>query len=387
MLKTYREVRFGASTAWFNAMWPQCKKVLARWMTVVDSEGDGVIHGPQPNTYDCSLYGPNSFLTGLYLAALLAGEAMATLQGDSTSAAAYKARWELGSVNLDKLCFTNGKWYTQVVDPKNPVNELGSGAFVDQLLGQWWAHLLDLGYIVKTPSNVSTAVTNVFNANHRKGFDVKAQHPRVFFDERDSGLYVATWPGSTPPAKPMLYTSEGAWSGLEYAMAGLAMQEGADTVWSTMLADIRGRQDGTRRSPWNEIECGDNYSRPMSGFALLEIAAGQMWDATSQTLSFAPRIGADAFKSIFMTGSAWGSFAQSGPSASMPSGTATVSVAYGTLTLKVLRLASTATSATATVGGKSVAGTASQAGGTLTFTLAAAASIDAGSALTLTLSS
>ncbi len=34
----------------------------------------------------------------------------------------------------------------QVVDPKNPVNELGDGAFVDQLLGQWWAHVLGLGY-------------------------------------------------------------------------------------------------------------------------------------------------------------------------------------------------------------------------------------------------
>ena len=30
-----------------------------------------------------------------------------------------------------------GKWYTQVVDPANPVNELSTAAFVDQLLGQW----------------------------------------------------------------------------------------------------------------------------------------------------------------------------------------------------------------------------------------------------------
>lgn len=34
--------------------------------------------------------------------------------------------------------------------------------------------------------------------------------------------------------------------------------------------------NGTRRSPWNEIECGDYYTRAMSSFALNLTASGQV---------------------------------------------------------------------------------------------------------------
>jgi len=34
--------------------------------------------------------------------------------------------------------------------------------------------------------------------------------------------------------------------------------------------------DGTRRSPWNDIECGDHYARSMSSFTLLTLISGQV---------------------------------------------------------------------------------------------------------------
>ena len=43
-----------------------------------------------------------------------------------------------------------------------------------------------------------------------------------------------------------------------------------------VLLDARNKYDGTRRSPWNEVECGDHYTRPMAGFLLFEIASGQV---------------------------------------------------------------------------------------------------------------
>jgi len=93
--------------------------------------------------------------------------------------------------------------------------------------------VLGLGDLLPA-DHVATAVAGVFAANHRDGFDPAQQHPRKFYDERDSGLYVATWPDGDPPAKPLLYTSEAAWSGLEYAMAGVALGSGGaacDAVW------------------------------------------------------------------------------------------------------------------------------------------------------------
>jgi hypothetical protein len=43
-----------------------------------------------------------------------------------------------------------------------------------------------------------------------------------------------------------------------------------------VLTDTRNKYDGTRRSPWNEVECGDHYARPMASFLLFEIASGQV---------------------------------------------------------------------------------------------------------------
>lgn len=44
----------------------------------------------------------------------------------------------------------------------------------------------------------------------------------------------------------------------------------------SVLKKTRQMYDGTRRSPWNEIECGDHYSRPMSAFSLFALASGQV---------------------------------------------------------------------------------------------------------------
>ena len=43
-----------------------------------------------------------------------------------------------------------------------------------------------------------------------------------------------------------------------------------------VVTDCRNRQDGTRRSPWNEIECGDHYARAMAAFLYFEIASGMV---------------------------------------------------------------------------------------------------------------
>ena len=48
------------------------------------------------------------------------------------------------------------------------------------------------------------------------------------------------------------------------------------TFSGLVLTDTREKYDGTRRSPWNEIECGDHYVRPMAAFTFFEFASGQV---------------------------------------------------------------------------------------------------------------
>jgi non-lysosomal glucosylceramidase len=336
VLKTYREVLHGADRAWFDEMWPRVKKLMQHIMTDYDTKGDGVIRGEQPNTYDISIYGPNTFIGSLYLAALRAAEEMATLQGEGDLAQEYHARFEQGRANYDSLCW-NGEYYIQVVDLEQHVEQqFGTGCHIDQLLGQWWAHVLDLGHVLPE-EHVRTAARNIFAFNRRVGFNPADQKPRVFMDGRDRGLYICSWPHGSKPATPTQYSDE-VWSGLEYPVAGLLLFEKEQEPALTILGDIRDRHDGTRRSPWNEVECGDHYVRAMASWALLEAAAGYRYHAPEGRLAFAPRFSADDFRGFFITGSAWGAFHLNTTSAQLI-------VDYGELTLNELRIASRASSA------------------------------------------
>ena len=57
-------------------------KRTIEFMIARDGNDDGVIEGAQPNTLDASWFGRISWLTSMYLAALAAGEAMATEMDD-----------------------------------------------------------------------------------------------------------------------------------------------------------------------------------------------------------------------------------------------------------------------------------------------------------------
>lgn len=328
VLKTYREVRHGAGQEWLDEMWPQVKRLMAHIMDDYDSEGDGVIRGEQPNTYDISIYGPNTFIGTLYLAALRAAAAMATLQGEDELARQYEERFALGRQNYDRICW-NGEYYLQIVDlDEHTEQQFGTGCHIDQLLGQWWAFTLELGYVLPE-EHVRTALHNIFRFNRREGFRPEDQKPRVYMDERDRGLYICTWPHGGKPAIPTQYSDE-IWSGLEYPLAAMLLHAGFTEEALTVLADIRDRHDGTRRSPWNEVECGDHYVRPLASWTLLEEATGFAYDATQGQLTFAPRLGGDDFRTFFITGSGWGGFEQRGETRLM--------IDYGSLMLRELRL-------------------------------------------------
>ena len=329
VLKAYREVRHGAGRAWFDEMWPSIKQLMQHALDDYDTEGDGVIRGEQPNTYDISIYGPNTFMGSLYLAALRSAEEMAVLQGEDELAQQYRARFELGRVNYDRLCW-NGEYYAQIVDmDEYTEQQFGDGCHIDQLLGQWWAFALNLGYVLPE-EHVRTTIGNIFRFNRRTSFNIEDQKPRIYMDQRDRGIYICTWPNGGKPEIPTQYSDE-VWSGLEYPLASMLLHEGDVDAALTILGDIRERHNGARRSPWNEIECGDHYVRPMASWTLMEEAVGLQYDAVKQRLSFAPKFAPEDFRAFYVVGSGWGAYRQDADQAQ-------VSVDYGELTLSDLSL-------------------------------------------------
>lgn len=120
------------------------------------------------------------------MAVLRAAEEMARLQSQNDLAQRYRERFELGSRKYDELCW-NGEYYIQIVDMEQyPEQQFATGCHIDQLLGQWWAHALDLGYVLPK-EHIKTAVQNMFKFNRREGFNKAEQRPRIYMDERDKG--------------------------------------------------------------------------------------------------------------------------------------------------------------------------------------------------------
>jgi uncharacterized protein (DUF608 family) len=341
VLKTYRELRQGAGGDWLGELWPR----LVRLMEYVDrgwnAAGDGVLVGEQPVTYDIALHGPNMFVGGLWLAALRAMEEMARIV-EPGRAGGYRELFERASANYDGKLF-DGEYYAQL--PEQSAHEFGQGCLSDQLLGQWWAHQLELGYLLPR-EHVVSALEAIVRHNLRHGFRDFQHGYRVFADADDSGLLVCTWPKGGRPAVPVRYCDE-VWTGVEYQVAAHCFMEGLHEQGLELISAVRRRYDGTRRNPFNEVECGDHYARALAGFSVLEGLTGFRYDAVAKRITSGTRY----TRYPFLAGRGWGVL-------ELLDAGAQLSCRGGTLDLSTLEIVSEGRSALLAVPGELPAGAA-----------------------------
>ena len=200
-------------------------------------------HGHQPNTYDTSVSGANTFIGSQYLAALAAAERMALAMGDPESARRWQTVREAGMKNQDEKLW-NGEYYIQIPEP-HAANDYDTGCHADQLLGQWWAHMLDLGYLYPA-KRVKSALAAIMKYNFREQFAGFKQAPRRYIPDDDGGLIICTWPHGGRPQPFILYADE-VWTGIEYAAAGAMLYEGFVDSARRIVQTARRRYDGKRR--------------------------------------------------------------------------------------------------------------------------------------------
>ncbi len=378
ILKTYREYRAGGDRAWLARMWPGVRLALEHVWTVHDPERAGLIFGEQSNTYDISIYGLNTFIGTLYLAALRAAEAMAGPMDAPELAAECRAIYEHGRAELDQRLW-NGGYYIQDVDlEKYPEQNFGLGCHSDHLLGQWWAHLLGLGHLLPA-EHVRSAADAIYKNNFRASFREIRQAPRVFLVDDDQGLLVCSWPRGGRPAVPTEYSDE-VWTGLEYEVAALLLYEGQPEAAVRMVEATRARYDGRKQNPWNDIECGDHYVRAMAAWGLLEAALGFDWDAAAGSLGLAPNLTPENFRAPFVATEGWGTYAQARTPGQQ---TGRLRVAHGQLTLSSLRLTapSAVAAARVTLDGEPVAAALANAEGAAWLSFDAPLTVSAGQTL------
>lgn len=384
ILKVCREYRSTGDREFLDEMWPLVKKAVDHGIKQWDSDPDGVLDGPQWNTYDLFFYGANTYCSGLYLAALLAAAEMAEIMGETDLAQAWRELSAKGTAWIEKELW-NGEYYEQKYDEaEHTERQYGKGCLSDQLIGQWWADHLDLGYIFD-PEHVRTALASILKYNFREHFRDFVQQPRIYAQGEEKGLLGATWPYGGRQEVPMLYCDE-TWPGIEYQVASHMIREGMLDEALQIVGAARARYDGARRNPFNEIECGDHYIRSTSSWKLFENALGYQYNAGKQDFAFAPRFNADDFQAPFFAAHGWGQFRQKRESGQQ---TNSLKCLSGTLDLATVKLtlseALDSIQAQITLAGREVPAQVEIEADQVVLTLAEAVSVEAGETLEIAL--
>ena len=306
VIRLYRDWKLCGSDSFIRKLWPQAKLALEYAFTHWDIDGDGIMEGEQHNTYDIEFYGASSMLNSIFYAALCAGEEIANYLGDTASAQKYCETRQKGSKKLDELTF-NGEYYVQNIQDVNEYKyQYGRGCLADQLLGQQLAHACGLGYVLEE-KNVKSAVHSIFKHNFKEDFGDFANVQRMYALNDDSGLLLCSWPNGGRPQIPFVYSDE-VWTGIEYQVASHLIYEGFVDEGLKIVEAARARHDGVKRSPWNEVECGNHYARSLASYGVLLALTGFNCDAVGKKLTFSPAIKTGDFSAFFCCPAGWGVF-------------------------------------------------------------------------------
>ncbi len=320
IMKVYRDWQLSGDNEMLKALWPHVKKALEFcWITGGwDADRDGVMEGCQHNTMDVEYYGPNPQMGIWYLGALRASEEMAKALGNHQFAAECRRLFKNGSAWLDANLF-NGDYYIHKIqapksreeiapslligmgakDVAKPDYQLGEGCLVDQLVGQYMAHICGLGYLVNK-DNVTKTLASIMKYNFREDLSDHFNCMRTYALADESALLMASYPKSRPE-NPFPYFTE-AMTGFEYTAAiGMIYESQVDEGLKCIQA-IRDRYDGQKRNPYNEAECGHHYARALASWAAVLALTGFSYSAPDKQIKFANKLGTH----FWATGRAWG---------------------------------------------------------------------------------
>ena len=338
IIKFYRDWQLSGDPLFLQNNWKQVKKVLAfAWVEKGwDANQDGVMEGKQHNTMDVDFYGPNPQMGFWYLGALRAGAEMAKFMKDKEFEKKCNDLFARGSKWIDEHLF-NGEYYEhKITDPntfefldmddnaKIPAFQLGKGCLVDQLVGQYMAHICGLGYLAK-PENIRTTLSNIMKYNYLSDFSLHFSNNRSYAIGDESGLLVASWPKGRLKA-PFPYFSE-VWTGLEYTAAAGMLYEGMTDDALKCIRAVRNRYDGGKRNPFSENECGQHYARSMSSWATILAMTEFHYSGIDKSMSFTSRPGTY----FWSNGYTWGT-------CKVEDKQATIEVLHGLLSLNSFEL-------------------------------------------------
>ena len=310
VIRAWREYCLSDDQAWLEMLWPAIKRAVDFACATWDADDDGIIDGPQHNTYDIEFWGPNPLAQFMFLAGLQAASRIAETLGHRDIAQLYTSRANRGTRAAGEVLW-GGAFFSQPLDDldEHPYQH-GRGCLADQLLGDLHSQALGLDGLVKTDQRIQ-AYREILANNFRRGLRDHDNYQRVYANNAQAGLLQCTWPDkSAEPTLPFPYSDE-IWPGSEYHVAAGMLLNGLVDEALQLLDATASRHDGFAANPWDEIECGHHYARSMSSWLVLLAATGQQTPAPG-TLTFEPNESfyADGrFCAFYSDGRSWGTLA------------------------------------------------------------------------------
>lgn len=344
ILGAYREYLMSPDTEWLESHWAEIRKAMDFAIKTWDMDEDGVLSGEQNNTLDSHTTGCSSWLGSMYLTALKACEAMSGVMNDKVSAEKYAKIWSSGTTKQNELLW-NGEYYIQVAgkELKNTKN-YKNGCIIDQVLGVWWAELLNL------PSpypedRVKTALQSLFKYNFYPDFHNKSIETRRFVENDDAGMVMITWPHNDQPENSTPLWDD-IMTGFEYAAAASMIQAGLLKEGFTVTKAVYDRYTGISKkgmqarrnsgNPFADDETGRWYARAMSNWSLLLACQGYIYNGPENVIGFNPEWKPENHISFFTSPSGYGLFRQVQSSDGMK---ANIELKDGVLDIKKICLA------------------------------------------------
>jgi len=343
ILRAYREHQMSADDQFLRRIWPRLKQSI-QYLMSRDRDGDGLLDGGQHNTLDTDWYGEIAWLSGLYAAALLAGEAMALEMGDDGFADECRVASERTRAKLPSLF--EGDYFINRVDPAHidAINS-GTGCEIDQVFGQSWAFQVGLPRVFSREQAVA-ALRALWKYNFVPDAGEYRKHNkpgRWYAAQGEAGLLMCSFPRSDwdykratgkGPEWAAGYFNE-CMNGFEYQVASHMIWEGLVQEGLAVTRAVHDRYHPSKRNPWMEIECGDYYARSMASYGVFLALCGYEYHGPKGTLGFAPKVRPEAFKAAFTTAEGWGSYSQQYRGNSL---SAQLALGWGVLKLKQLTL-------------------------------------------------
>lgn len=160
-LMAYRDVLWSGDRQFLTRIYPSVARAM-RWELTTDRNGDGLPDNEgQDSTYDLwPFYGASAYTASIFLASLRATERLARMMKDQAMVRLCQQAFRRGAQSFEAKLW-NGSYYLAARQDDGSTYD---ACIVGQLNGQWYAHLLDLGYLVPA-DHARKAVERILTLN------------------------------------------------------------------------------------------------------------------------------------------------------------------------------------------------------------------------------